>query len=310
LNYLADLGVDVATAVRLVVITHWDDDHVAGIAEVVEQASTATVVCSAALNRKDIVEFVFAQERAKGPLGSGVDELRTVLRTCGARGEEIVWAKANLPLHPRPPGDAPSVVALSPSENAVARSVESLIEAATGAKSTVPRRYRAPEGPNGASVACFVRHGDFGALLGADLTNSKNPQTGWDAVLTYAKPPRLASIVKVPHHGSDGAHNDRMWDELLTEDVVALLTPWAKADGFLPTQNDLERLKSVSERLFLTAAPALKRIDKDPEVERLIRRLHGERLEELVGWGHIRARSTGGEEWSVELNGDATLVAA
>ena len=111
LTYLRGLNARPDECVRLVVITHWDDDHIRGIAEVVRVCERATVVCSAALKRDEIFEFVIAQENVGGVAGSGVDELRDVLRTCRGIPGRLVWAKANLPVHPRPPGMAPRVTA-------------------------------------------------------------------------------------------------------------------------------------------------------------------------------------------------------
>ncbi len=128
LSYLSALGLPAAEVVRLVTVTHWDDDHIRGVGQVVQVCSQAIVACSAALRRPDIFAFVLEQEAARGALGSGLDELRTILRVCHTRGTIILWAKANLPLYPLPPGDSPRVVALSPSEDAVERSIEALIE--------------------------------------------------------------------------------------------------------------------------------------------------------------------------------------
>jgi len=303
LSYLEAIGVSVEDSVKLVVATHWDDDHIAGLARVVEKATSAIVACSGTLTDEDVLAFVYAQEGEEtSPLGSGVDELRAILEL---RGREIVWAKENVPLCPHPPGDSPAVVALSPSEDAVARSVESLIEAATGKSVTLRRRYTASEGPNGASIACSVRGPDDRIILGADLVNGPNPAAGWDAVLSNAKPEGPAAVFKVPHHGSEGAHHDGVWEEMLADDPIAVLTPWTLAGNYLPLERDIERLKRFTDNVFLTAMPALKRVEKAAQVERLIRRLHGDQLETLTGWGHVRARKRVGDSWRVDLFGDA-----
>ena len=39
LSYLEAIGVSVEDSVKLVVATHWDDDHIAGLARVVEKAT-------------------------------------------------------------------------------------------------------------------------------------------------------------------------------------------------------------------------------------------------------------------------------
>jgi beta-lactamase superfamily II metal-dependent hydrolase len=306
LSYLASLGLSLDRQVCLIVATHWHDDHVKGIAALVEICANATVVCSAALRRKEIFAFVLRQEGATGALGSGLDEFRTLLRSCRERHRTILWAKANLPLHPRPPGSAPRVVALSPSEDAFERSLQDLIGAATSAV-TMPRRYRAPEGPNGASVVTSIQRGNVGLLLGADLETSSNPETGWDAVITYSQPPLKASAVKVPHHGSAGAHHDSMWSELLDSDALAVVTPWIRGAKSLPTDQDLLRIKALSRHVYITALPSRITARKRPDM--MVRRLHTPQISELRAWGHVRARRRLMEpEWRVELEGDAVAV--
>jgi len=311
LSYFQSLQLDASDVVQLIVATHWDDDHIRGIGEIVEQCVKARVSCSAALRRQEIIAFVVEQEAAQGALGSGVDEFRKLLRQCSERGQAIIWAKANVPLHPLPPGDQPIVISLSPSEDAFERSIESLVEAATQAKVSVPRRYRAPEGPNGASIAASIRSKGITMLLGADLETSTNTETGWDGVLKYSLPSTKASIVKVPHHGSDDSHHDGIWSSLCEPDPIGVLTPWTRGKHYLPSQEDLNRLRSHCDQLYLTATPSLKRASKDHELERMIRRLHGDQITELRGWGHVRARRRAGEtSWRVDLNGDAIAVVA
>ena len=306
MSYLTALGLKPTEAVRLIAVTHWHDDHIGGIAKLVEACPEAGVACSAALRRADILEFVISQEAAAGALGSGLDELRTILMLARNR---IVWAKANLVLYPRPPRGIPTVMALSPSEDAAGRSIEALIEAATQQPVTLARRYRAPEGPNGGSVAISIRESDVAVLLGADLETSANIETGWDAVLKHSKPDVPASLVKLPHHGSRNAHHDAFWSDLAEDQVVAIVTPWVKGARFLPTQQDLSRIRAFTDRAYITAMPTLPRAKMDSQVEAMIRKLHGGRLTELRGWGHVRARRRINEGvWRIELDGDATAA--
>src|SRR5262249_173444 len=150
------------------------------------------------------------------------------------------------------------------------------------------------------------RQAEIAALLGADLEVSPNRETGWDAVLQYAMPPRKASLAKIPHHGSPTAHHDQFWIDLVEDQVVAILTPWRSGRGLLPTDADLNRLRSLTNRVYLTSRPRLKRARQDHDVAKLIRDLHRERLDELTGWGQVRARRReNDDQWRVELNGDA-----
>lgn len=309
LTYFSELDLVANEVVGLIAITHWDDDHSRGIGEVVRACPNANVACSAALRNEDILEFVISTESAGYGLGSGVDELRTVLRLCGSRGQHLIWAKANLQLHPQPPRRNSAIIALSPSEDAVQRSVESLIEAATNKKIGLQRRYTAPEEPNGASVAMSVRALETTVLLGADLEKSKNPKAGWDDVLRHSAPTTRASLVKVPHHGSVNAHHDGFWSELAEPQVVAILTGWAKGGRYLPTTADLKRLRTFSNEVFLAGRGGVRRVNLDSEKRAMFRKLHVEKVEELTGWGHVRARRQPDDQgWRVELGGDAVRV--
>jgi hypothetical protein len=187
--------------------------------------------------------------------------------------------------------------------------VLALIEAATSSKALPGRRYRAPEGPNGSSVVTSVRNGDLAMLLGADLEASPNQDAGWKAVVRDAKPTVAASILKIPHHGSAGAHDDVMWTDLAEQDPVAIIAPWSRGVKFLPTRADLDRIMQFSNRVFLAAPPSLVRAKKDRDLERMIRKVHSKDLEELQGWGRVQARRKLHEaDWRVELDGDAAPV--
>jgi hypothetical protein len=303
LYYLRSLGLAPAEVVTLILVTHWDDDHIRGISRVIEECEAATVALSSALTRDDFVQLVIAEEQNAVGAGTGVDELRSVLRLSNGRR---VWSKNNTPLYPRPPRDGPLVIALSPSEDAVERGIMALAEIALGRPRVAGGRFRAPERANGASVAAFALAGGNALLLGADLEASPNPGTGWNAVLSDARPSRASSLVKVPHHGSDDAHHEEMWNELVEEEAVAIITPFSNGSVQRPSDADIERLCRLAIRLYATALPRVRKARLDRDVERLIKRTRRGDVFELHGWGHVRARrEVLGGEWIVECAGDA-----
>jgi glyoxylase-like metal-dependent hydrolase (beta-lactamase superfamily II) len=53
LEYLGRIGMDPAACVRLIVATHWHDDHVRGLARVVARCREARFACSAALRARE-----------------------------------------------------------------------------------------------------------------------------------------------------------------------------------------------------------------------------------------------------------------
>jgi beta-lactamase superfamily II metal-dependent hydrolase len=308
IEYLESIGVDVSQQVVLIVVTHWDDDHIRGMANVVEQCTGAKVAISAALGKKEVLSMVAEQTSSATATGSGVDELREILELCRNTRPPIL-AKANQLLY-APSGSSPPMIrALSPSDDACFRSFETLIEQATSQQIAVKRRYRAPEGPNGASVASYIDSLGLHVLLGADLEISRNDFTGWNDVVRSANPHSQASLVKVPHHGSRTGHDQVMWDVLVTNDSFAIVAPWIRGGRGLPTEDDLVRLKTLASKVYVTSLPQSRRIRRGAEVATLLRRIHARPLRSIKGWGQVRSRcKLGSSSWNISLFGDAFEV--
>ena len=62
LRYLESIGLDPAQAVALSVATHWHDDHIRGMARLVEACGQAAFCCAGALSRKEFLAAVHALE--------------------------------------------------------------------------------------------------------------------------------------------------------------------------------------------------------------------------------------------------------
>ena len=56
LEYLSSLNVDLANDVRLVLATHYHDDHIAGIGELFEKCKTARFACSMGAKQRRLDE--------------------------------------------------------------------------------------------------------------------------------------------------------------------------------------------------------------------------------------------------------------
>jgi hypothetical protein len=308
LDYLESLGVDPSVAVRLVIATHWDDDHIRGLAETIRVCVSAKVAISAALRSKEVLAFVERQASIGLASGSGVDELRQLLEECRVSRPPVL-AKCNVTLFFRTPPPTSEVKALSPSDDACLRSIELLMERSTGKKIAVPRRYRAPESANGASVVAAVDALDCRALLGGDLMRSSNSKSGWEAVVTDSYIASRSSVVKVPHHGAESGHDPRMWTELLVDDSLAIVAPWERGGRSIPTPADVTRLKGLAGEVYLTAIPKQGKLRRSADVARMIKKMHPQGLSVSRGWGQVRARKSVGEgAWRVELRGDAVRI--
>ena len=89
--------------------------------------------------------------------------------------------------------------------------------------------------PNEVAVAFWIEVGDVVVLLGADVE-----KVGWVEILSNSgRPGGKASAFKIAHHGSGNAHEPTVWKDMLEGDPVAVLTPWRRGGGALPTAKDV-----------------------------------------------------------------------
>jgi len=297
LDYLRSLNVDIATQVKLVVATHWHDDHVQGLAEVLREAQRARFVNSAAYDLTDLARVVrLGAETAAS--SSATKEYKKILdiltqrRQAGERAEAVgpIQAFANRRL-----------LALTSSERVVEAEVFSLspgdgvfhrakAELASALAAIEQGRRPVRQGPNQLCVVLWVRVGDCRVLLGADLEHVKGLTEGWNAIVGSAeRPPGRAGVIKVPHHGSINADCPEAWAKLLVSQPIAVVTAYTPAR--LPRPEDVDRLSGRAEQLLLTSnpkGPALPR--RDNAVERTLREM-AVRRQALIGrMGHVRFR--------------------
>ena len=303
LAYLDGIGVDVGTQVRLVVATHAHNDHFAGISQMFERCESADFVCQTALVSEQFHALV-EMDRRLFPQGraSAFSEYRSVFelikKRAAARGgvRPIKWAIQQGTLLER--GDSVKIVALSPTDEAQARSQQALADAWSAAQSDQKVGHL---DPNELAIALWIEAGGKAILLGADLLTGP-AGCGWGAVLGFFAPATRASVFKVPHHGSSTAHHDGVWEQLLAEDPIALLAPYRAGVSPVPGPDDRKRICSLTSKAFITAKPDLPKPSK--EVRREIADLGPLAHNIREPWGvpgHVRARSGPGmDAWTVE----------
>ena len=107
-----------------------------------------------------------------------------------------------------------------------------------------------------------------------------------------------------------GAHNTRVWKDLLDDNPYALLTPNVLGRRALPAASDATRICDMTTNAFITAPPRRKRPRYTGIVEKEIREKATLSIREVLGpFGHIRLRRDAeappASEWTVDLFGDA-----
>lgn len=298
LSYLKSFGNGAESRVKLIVATHWHDDHIRGLSSIVRQVPDALFACSAALDKDNFFTLVEASSRAVQGR-SGVDEFASIFEllreraSCATERELVApaFAIANRRLL-HLVGDtrrfAASVTALSPSDGTVKL-------AFTDIARWLPRvgesqRRITNVTPNSTSVALWLEVGTRRALLGADLEHTDRTGEGWIAVLAGHQALEPAAIFKVPHHGSAGSDFPTVWSKILIDRPVAVVTPFVGGTTILPKERDLRRLANRTDKLYCTSERPGQLPRRDQLVEKTARRILAERRVIEGQPGHVRVR--------------------
>jgi beta-lactamase superfamily II metal-dependent hydrolase len=324
LEYLKNIGVDPASSVRLLVATHWHDDHVRGLGRVFQACKRADFSCSAALQEKQFLALVQACGTRHMLSSSGVDEFFQILSEMADRagqraaiGIHPKWAIADRLLwqqfRPSATADSASqVYALSPSDAAVSRSLEEIAGLIPKAKS--PKKRVTALSPNHSAVVVWANIQGTILLLGSDLEETLDQNIGWTKILlSTTRPTGRAGVFKVPHHGSRNADHPSVWSDLLGPHPLCILTPFWRGSKILPQRSDVNRIMQHTDTAFISAEMRARRVKRPKPVEEMIKGAVRSIHPVHSSFGHVRVRSssqTQGGRVTVDLFGDAIPLSA
>lgn len=305
LEYLKSLKVPFEQ-VKVVVVTHFHDDHIRGICEVVKVCADAEVFVSGALTRDESVGFALAHalgdvlsDRLKPSTHEIINlikQLKESGRTCiKVTDSTVVYRSGTTVVH-----------ALSPSPEAVNQSTLDFASELTGVTKAF-RKLANRLNPNLCAIALHVCNGTDTVLLGSDLEVSGNDLLGWEAVLkSKRKPTKAAQVFKVPHHGSSNGHHDMVVSSMLIEKPVSIITTMNTHS--LPRMADLERIKEFSSEVYHTTEPLVRPPKRERSVEELFAMVVKKRrvIPDVIG--QIQVRMLEGVH-SITLNDHASRAA-
>ncbi len=287
-EYLDTLGVGSTERIRLVVATHWHDDHIRGLSGVLKRAANARFGCSVALKEDEFLTLVgLAAESIDGI--EGVAELTAILEQLSSRQADGQPPQLVTPqyaienrelLNLNDPGRAfpLKIRALSPSDATVHLALQDIA-------ALIPREGDPPNGipssasANHSSVVLWVEAAQHRILLGADLEHVADQVR----VVRRDSGPRRSGVGWSPegpsHHGSEGADCPDMWERMLAPQLcLALLAPF-NGGKWLPSRKDQDRL---SLRTPMPTALWLKVAPHRSEKGSLKRKLRGSRSHERL----------------------------
>jgi hypothetical protein len=297
MGYLKRFQNNAMSGVRLIVATHWHDDHIQGLATILNEAPNAKFVCSGALD-KDVFRRLVASSEIAIPARSGVAEFASIFDLLIKRREKGMprhlvsptYANSNRRLLSLQGADRPFpliLTSLSPSDGTITAAYQQIARLIPNVGEE--QRRIVGQDQNDTSVAIWVEAGNRHVLLGADLEHTGRPGEGWVAVLASNQQARPAAIFKVPHHGSANGHCAEVWEQLLEKDPIAVVTPF-NAGVRLPKQSDLQRLCSRTQRLYCTIEGAGKPPSRDASVDREMKKFVKDRRILQGQPGHVRIR--------------------
>ncbi len=313
LEYLQSIGVDPKKAVELIIASHWHDDHIRGLAQVVEACPNATFCSSSVLTKEEFLAYITPFEQ-HNPIrtGSGVKEWMKILEMIDSR--RLKKAFVDRCIHRIDGsmfghGKTCEIWTLSPSDRMHELFLDALADEMPQIWET--KRKACALTPNHSCVVVWIRIGEINMLLGGDLEETTDSQTGWSAIVSsVGRPQEKATIIKVPHHGSSNAHNDDVWETMLINEPYALLTPFNKSG--LPTASDVKRILGRTKRAFSSskAIPGKSKVSRCAAVERTIRETVGtiRRIEPKIGMLRLRGSADAVGDWNVDLKNEACLL--
>ena len=310
-RYFEEIGVDVSTDVRRIIATHWDQDHIRGLSQLVELAKNAEFVCSAAFFSEEFITLIELYKQFQIGVGGGVKEFARTLEILLERRKKPFLAMEQMTIWNafRDGKEAASLVALSPSSATI---IEGHLNIGTLLQEAQLQNLRVTEtSRNDRSVVLWLRAGNAIALLGSDLEETGAKDQGWSAVLLSTVERPKAQIFKVPHHGSITGHVDQVWSDLLVPQPPAIIAPWRRGAQALPTCSDIQRIQKETDQLYVTTIPQNKRKTRSATVERMIRSTarHVRLVDEYLGHVRLRAKlSSRNPAWTSALFNGARKI--
>jgi hypothetical protein len=272
LVYLDHLGIQ-ADALKAVVISHYDDDHIRGIAEIIKSAADAKVITSSAFTSGDFTRLVANVVEDKTRRGrTGADEASEVLNHLIDSDRGVMWAISERSINLEAfqnlsHRQTVRFTTLTPSDAEVTNFLSwaaSMLPKAGTARRRMPKRER-----NDVSVVLLVEVGSVSILLGADLEEEGRADTGWTAVLASRAGQSWpqSGLYKVAHHGSKTGHHDGVWQKMLIAKPMALLAPWMNGGRIVPDLDARRKIVALSSEAYTTTTA---RIPKPPRRERAV----------------------------------------
>jgi len=315
LAYLEQVGVNLGEDVELILCTHWHDDHILGISDLLKKCVKAKFSFAKANDLTKFLRMVALdyQKLLKGSTNSSTFEFNQCLEIIEKRKSnhqvlaypDRVLLSINYLIYQN------EVIALSPSDAAIKNFDHEISSLITEYGKT--NRRIIPLSPNFNSVVVLLKLGPHRALLGADLGVSKsNKMVGWDCIIEQSQTiDKASAYFKIPHHGSINSFHETLWENRFLVHPISTITPWNRGLK-LPTRDMVEKYKSLSKAVFITSVFSKSKPKKrDKVINKMIEDFKIDIEEIPFKYGIIRSRidmSDKSADWAVDCFGTSLIL--
>lgn len=240
-----------------VALTHPHEDHFAGFDEIITHflGRIDRVCFYAGIGLREYRYYLLANEVLGG---QGLDPLARVFQSFNAAQQggaaKVAISERTSLIDTTCQGHPVQILGLAPSAESQERYCRLLFDAIPKKEGDLIGGLSGRE-HNLISVALLCRIGEVQILLGGDVELGKNDQTGWRGVIGSPDCPSLSSdVIKVPHHGSEGAFSDEVWSRFCeSKKPLSIVTPFINLSNPLPREDGLKKIYVHSDKIAITA---------------------------------------------------------
>lgn len=314
-EYLERIGVDIENDVRIVLCTHWHDDHILGMSQLLDLSKNATFVMAKVNDRTKFLRLINLDYlKLDKSSNSTTTEFHKCLEILEKRQIPPVSAISDRLIHKSFfNAQVFEIFTLSPSDLTIQEfdsEISTLITQFGGSNKQI-----IVNSPNDKSVALYLKIGHERILLGSDLEVGNNPEKGWLHILSSSNSiDKKSSLFKIPHHGSHNGYHKDIWINLLASNPISKITPWSRGKG-LPKEEMLEVYKNHTNNLYITSTNSIpkpkKRDNLDPSINKFIKSVRPSLEEIKYKHGMIRSRINHDDvtpTWVTETFGEASSI--
>ena len=242
LDYIKAIGLQ-PSAIKQVIVTHWHQDHIEGLVNMLEEIGNGvTVILNPIISKDRFNEYISVSVALRN------EKVREFTKLCKYIKEnkiKVLYAMQDKRLFSNELFGSAELIALSPQDDELSKYLNSIILPEPGKPNSLPYMNE-----NMFSIVLLAKYAHNGIILGSDLEIS-NIYNGWKAIVdNYTHSSCKPSVIKVAHHGSENGYYDPLWKNIMDKEPISVVTAFNK--GYkLPKDADIDRIKTLSKEVYL-----------------------------------------------------------